>query len=537
MADLTLPEVITRFRGNEARIADFANGNAAGYYITTDGKKVETLPSVVSRLAAAIAAASATADTLKGTGGAKLIGFGTVTVDAALTTQAKGIADNAKAIADLDKVKLAKDGGTMTGLLKLSGDPTDPLHPATKGWAENLIGAYWKPGVGDLLTTVRGAPDASWIPDGTNYLQASYPDLFAKLGILQSDNTTTPWTQVLVANINTGGASGYQAFFGVANGVLLSYDSTNAKIVRSADGGATFTSIASPISGSPCALATDGKGTWMAGSTAALSTGQIMRSTDNGLTWQVAGSLPGASSWYTVSIATDGKGTWVVSGNAATYYRSTDNGATWTGYATISGSYRCITYATGTTWYAAYNNNGLLKSTDNGLTWVVAPQPLYGGNYSIVIQGLSYSGGILAVTGYYGISNTYYCVGGLSADGVNWRWWSMGSLGSALYPQPVVFGRDGIALCAGYTAGTWRINYALDPSHASGISITTAANINSYTNYPAAMCTDGLSTWYCVSSNSGGITRNLPAYDVKTQFRVPKSLAQPAPFATFVKAK
>jgi hypothetical protein len=33
---LTLPEVITRFRGNEARIADFANGNAAGYYITVD---------------------------------------------------------------------------------------------------------------------------------------------------------------------------------------------------------------------------------------------------------------------------------------------------------------------------------------------------------------------------------------------------------------------------------------------------------------------------------------------------------------------
>ena len=201
MAELTLPEVITRFRGNEARIADFANGNAAGYYITVDGRKVETLPSVVSRLAAAIAAASATADTLKGTGGSKLIGFGAVTVDAALTTQAKGIADNAKAIADLDKAKLAKDGGTMTGPLTLAGAPTDALHAATKGWAEGLIGTYWKPVVGDLLTTARGAPDSTWIPDGANYLQASYAPLFAKLGLLQTDNTTnnTAWSQATTA--------------------------------------------------------------------------------------------------------------------------------------------------------------------------------------------------------------------------------------------------------------------------------------------------------------------------------------------------
>lgn len=105
MADLTLPEVITRFRGNEVRIADFTNGNAAGYYLTVDGKKVETLPGLVARLTAAIASASAMRADLVGTGGAVQIGYGTTTVGAqldavgtALTTQdarIKAVADKA----------------------------------------------------------------------------------------------------------------------------------------------------------------------------------------------------------------------------------------------------------------------------------------------------------------------------------------------------------------------------------------------------------------------------------------------------------
>jgi len=93
---------------------------------------------VVSRLAAAIAAASATRNDLAATGGAKLIGFGATTVDGALGTQAKGIADNAKAIADLDTAKLAKAGGTMTGPLALSGAPSTDLHAANKAYVDGM---------------------------------------------------------------------------------------------------------------------------------------------------------------------------------------------------------------------------------------------------------------------------------------------------------------------------------------------------------------------------------------------------------------
>lgn len=134
MADLTLPEVIIRFRGNEARIAEFTNGNAAGYYITVDGKKVETLPSVVSRLAAAIAAASATRNDLAAATGAGLIGYGSVTLKAFLDDLAKTL-DATKKVAD---AALPQAGGTLTGPLILAGAPTANLHAASKAYVDSL---------------------------------------------------------------------------------------------------------------------------------------------------------------------------------------------------------------------------------------------------------------------------------------------------------------------------------------------------------------------------------------------------------------
>lgn len=539
MADLTLPEVITRFRGNEARIDEFANGNAAGYYITADGKKVETLPSVVSRLAAAIAAASATADTLKGTGGAKLIGFGTVTVDAALTTQAKGIADNAKAIADLDKAKLAKDGGTMTGPLTLAGAPTDPLHAVPKGWAETLIGTYWKPAVGDLLTTARGAPDATWIPDGANYLQASYAPLFAKLGLLQTDNTTntTAWSQATTAVI-PGCNSGYQPFLAFGGSTLITWDGGNpGKVLRSTDGGATFTAITAPLTDTLVALATDGKGTWIGGSGGARNTAHLMRSTDDGLTWQSI-TLPGATSWYCLGSATDGKGNWIVGGNFSGCYTSSDNGATWVAVAaakTVNYNLRSICYATGTTWYAAAGSY-VLKSTDNGANWTASAAMVFFGS-TFNVTAVSYFGGILAASGYSSNSSSTYNGVALGVDNVSWRF--SGSLGSSAAVGPLVMGREGIGLVATYTGNCWRFSgLALDPTQVSGVAAFTVASAYVGTpTWPCSVATDGLSTWIVASSSSNGMWKVGPAYDIKTTFRVPKSLAQPAPFATFVKAK
>ncbi|QDD91330.1 hypothetical protein [Pseudomonas oryzihabitans] len=134
MADMTLPEVITRFRGNEGRINDFTNGNSAGYYTTIDGKQVETLPSLVTRLAAAIAAASATRNDLAATTGSTLVGHGSVTLKAYLDAQATA-QGNIKTTAD---AALPKTGGTLTGSLLLKGPPSQALEAVTKSYADLL---------------------------------------------------------------------------------------------------------------------------------------------------------------------------------------------------------------------------------------------------------------------------------------------------------------------------------------------------------------------------------------------------------------
>ncbi|MDR6178382.1 hypothetical protein QE393_001642 [Pseudomonas sp. SORGH_AS 211] len=520
MADLTLPEVITRFRGNEARIADFANGNAAGYYITVDGKKVETLPSVVSRLAAAIAAASATAETLKGTGGAKLIGFGTVTVDTALTNQAKGIADNAKAITDLDTAKLAKGGGTMTGALKLAGAPTDPLHAATKGWTEELVGAYWKPGVGDVLATLRGAPDATWIPDGAVYLQASYPDLFAKVGFAAFDATgSANWPQI--SNV-----PGTQASFMAAgkDGFLIFNDGSSSAPVfrRSTDGGATFTTITPPartITGG----ATDGKGVLVVTCYA----GFVLRSTDNGLTWTTIDTGAGQN---LLGVGTDKKGIWIASSNGAFVMRSTDNGLTWAKVVAPNNT-RGPTATNGAgVWLAlAGQQNIAFRSADNGLTWTQFTM----GYGSTDYYSAASSNGVMVLAGTYVISGYYYQVMACTTDGLNWKYGVL-NMGGSGNPYMVALDSYGVGIAGCWTSGAMRFVVTTDAAGVTNVAVSTAPTNQSWT---VNICTDGLGTWYAQSGSNYVINKCVPVYDVRTAFKVPKSLAQVAPYTTFVKAK
>lgn len=46
----------------------------------------------------------------------------------------------AEGVKNMAEAALPKSGGTMTGALTLSGDPTEALHAATKKYVDNLIG-------------------------------------------------------------------------------------------------------------------------------------------------------------------------------------------------------------------------------------------------------------------------------------------------------------------------------------------------------------------------------------------------------------
>lgn len=525
MADLTLPEVITRFRGNEARITDFTNGNAAGYYITVDGKKVETLPSLVTRLATAIAAASATRNDLSATGGAKLIGFGATTVDAALVAQAKGIADNAKAITDLDTAKLAKGGGTMTGALKLAGAPTDSLHAATKGWAEALVGTYWKPVIGDVLTTVRGAPDATWIPDGANYLQASYPDLFQKLGLLDADATGNgAWPK-------TGG--NVQGILSVAlgkDGVICAAVSTSSQgIMRSADGGASFTKILSITDGQAQGIDTDKAGVWIT-----VGSNGFLRSADNGLTWTPITSAAGIVGQCT-SIVCDRKGTWIACSpsNQSFILKSKDNGLTWTRIALTYAPFKLSTNRNGL-WIMSTQSSGIgLRSTDNGETWTqISLLAAYNGQ-TIVTYG---NGVFVAVCWNSSNQYSYYAV---SIDGLTWS--SVGQYSASQPPYGWDIDDRGLCWFMCYTGSNLRLTVGISAAGAaaifSGTVFGASTGPGAQTTWPNFVVTDGQYGWIAFGGSSGDVVRCNPSYDVKTLFKVPKAATQPAPFANFIKAK
>jgi len=124
----SITDSIDRFKTNEQRLNDFVNDNAAHFYIAAGGAHVETMPSLVTRMAAAIAAASATATSLasaSGNGGAAAIGYNGTTVAATLTAYNTAI-----------QARLSLEGGAMTGPLTLKADPTTALGAATKQYVD-----------------------------------------------------------------------------------------------------------------------------------------------------------------------------------------------------------------------------------------------------------------------------------------------------------------------------------------------------------------------------------------------------------------
>lgn len=122
MTDLSLPEAITRFKGNELRIDAFTNGNTEGYYTTVDGKKVETLPGLVGRLAAAIAAASAVRTALASKEGTTLVGHTTGLLSEYLDAQALMLESTRKR-ADTTATEIARLDSSVTGLRTATNSP------------------------------------------------------------------------------------------------------------------------------------------------------------------------------------------------------------------------------------------------------------------------------------------------------------------------------------------------------------------------------------------------------------------------------
>jgi hypothetical protein len=89
--------------------------------------------------------------------------------------------------------KVAKAGDTMTGILTLSGTPTEPLHAATKGYADNLVSSH-----NDLTQNIHG------IANTGDLATKSYADTAASSAALGEVGTHNALTQNVHGITNTG---------------------------------------------------------------------------------------------------------------------------------------------------------------------------------------------------------------------------------------------------------------------------------------------------------------------------------------------
>jgi hypothetical protein len=89
--------------------------------------------------------------------------------------------------------KVAKAGDTMTGILTLSGTPTEPLHAATKGYADSLINDH-----NDLTQNIHG------IANTGDLATKSYADTAAGNAALGEVGTHNSLTQNVHGITNTG---------------------------------------------------------------------------------------------------------------------------------------------------------------------------------------------------------------------------------------------------------------------------------------------------------------------------------------------
>lgn len=156
----------------------------------------------------------------------------------------------------------------------------------------------------------------------------------------------------------------------------------------------------------PKAYATDRNGVWVA----VASTGDALRSVDNGVTWTALtkGLNSGSTTAVFNSISTDRKGTWIAVANAGLAAISTDNGITWTAKTAglSTGSLGNLTYilADGNTTWMAINQDGYAsKSLDSGVTWVSAgPRGLNSGTTSDVMNTIATNGSGVWMVGFQG---------------------------------------------------------------------------------------------------------------------------------------
>jgi len=165
----------------------------------------------------------------------------------------------------------------------------------------------------------------------------------------------------------------------------------------------------------------------------------VVRSTDNGLTWESANNGLGKRNIYSLGL----NGTLVLAGTDSGLYRSTDSGSSWQATPVAGAKYFETLCFDGAFWFAGAGDKGVYRSTDNGISWL----PADSGLATIHVNTIVFSGSSL----YAGTSNGVFS----SADsGATWNLLANGLKG--VYPNVRAFTSANGSLFAGGAGGIQR---------------------------------------------------------------------------------
>lgn len=315
------------------------------------------------------------------------------------------VADAAAALANLGGAPLASP--EFTGNPRApTPDPADnDTSIATTAFVRSITDALSDVPVGSTLP-IAGVPDANWLKcDGSSYLQASYPELFTRIGTLPRLVWTERTVPAGVASVNKliflnghfvtlGSAASTGGYYSADNGATwgavtgnitgIWHDmcwtgekyvltGTNNVISNSPTLGAAFTARVSAFASNPLyGCASNGAGVVVAVGKYS-SQARVQYSLDHGDTWTL-GALPGVGNWDLTSVVY-AEGRFVLacsdSANVQTRIYTSVDGINWVLTATLSGLVGNLAYTSGTFYayvFTAFGYITVAKSAD-GLTW------------------------------------------------------------------------------------------------------------------------------------------------------------------------
>jgi len=199
-------------------------------------------------------------------------------------------------------------------------------------------------------------------------------------GTYRSIDNGQTWQLVYDFTLNTLVISSLQYIIGGSQGS----GPTIGSILRSTDNGNSWETYG-PLNTAVFSLSIDLNGRLYAG-----SVDGVYRSTDEGLNWSSIG-LPGQ---LIFSIALDSSNN-IFAGSVAGIHKSTDNGITWN-FSSLGNQVNDIKIANSQTMYAGTFFNGVFRSTNNGSSWTGLNTGLT--NRNVWCLGINLLGDIIAGT-------------------------------------------------------------------------------------------------------------------------------------------